>query len=253
MTAPVLWHFRFSHYNEKARWALDWKQVPHVRRAVAPGPHAGKMLELSGQQAVPVLEIDGRVVPDSTDIIAALESAHPTPALYPADPEARERALELEEFFDEELGPDVRRLAWHALLPDREYCTALFCLGFGTELDEFYAGAFPTIEELMRSGMQIDDAGAAVSRSKVAGALDRIESERDGGDHLVGDRFSVADLTAASLLAPIIVPPEFPYSYPEPFPEAFEAMRKTFLSHPSCTWALGVYRAHRGTSAEIAG
>ena len=22
MTPPVLWHFRFSHYNEKARWAL---------------------------------------------------------------------------------------------------------------------------------------------------------------------------------------------------------------------------------------
>jgi len=22
---PVLWHFPISHYNEKARWALDWK------------------------------------------------------------------------------------------------------------------------------------------------------------------------------------------------------------------------------------
>ena len=33
---PVLWHFRISHFNEKARWALDWKRVPHVRRAVLP-------------------------------------------------------------------------------------------------------------------------------------------------------------------------------------------------------------------------
>ena len=29
---PVLWHFPISHYNEKARWALDWKRIPHVRR-----------------------------------------------------------------------------------------------------------------------------------------------------------------------------------------------------------------------------
>lgn len=253
MTALVLWHFRFSHYNEKARWALDWKQIPHVRQAVAPGPHAEKMLELSGQPSVPVLEIDGRVVPDSTAIIAALESSCPTPALYPADPEARARALELEEFFDEELGPDVRRVAWHALLPDRAYCTALFCLGFGTELDHFYEQAFPTIEEIMRSGMQITDAAAGESRTKVAAALDRIERERDGRDHLVGNDFSVADLTAAALLAPIIVPPEFPYSYPEPFPDAFEAMRATFLAHPSCGWALDVYRRHRGTSAATAG
>ncbi len=250
MTAPVLWHFRFSHYNEKARWALDWKHVPHVRQAVAPGPHAGQMMELSGQQSVPVLELDGQVVTDSTAIIAALESAYPTPALYPSAPDARARALDLEEFLDEELGPDVRRVAWHALLPDREFCTALFCLGFGTEFDAFYEGAFPTIEQLMRSGMQIDDAAAAESRTKVTAALDRIDREREGRDHLVGDDFSVADLTAAALLAPIIVPPEFPYPYPEPLPDAFESMRATFTEHPSCRWALDVYRRHRGTSAE---
>jgi len=32
---PVLWHFPISHYNEKARWALDWKGIPHLRRALA--------------------------------------------------------------------------------------------------------------------------------------------------------------------------------------------------------------------------
>ena len=31
---PVLWHLKVSHYNEKARWALDYKGVPHARRAL---------------------------------------------------------------------------------------------------------------------------------------------------------------------------------------------------------------------------
>ena len=39
--APLLWHLKVSHYNEKARWALDYKGVPHVRRAVDAGRHRG--------------------------------------------------------------------------------------------------------------------------------------------------------------------------------------------------------------------
>src|SRR4051812_43686025 len=37
---PTLWHISVSHYSEKARWALDHKQLPHRRRAVSiPGLH----------------------------------------------------------------------------------------------------------------------------------------------------------------------------------------------------------------------
>lgn len=32
--------FPASHYNEKARWALDLKAVPHDRVSLLPGPPA---------------------------------------------------------------------------------------------------------------------------------------------------------------------------------------------------------------------
>ena len=67
-----------------------------------------------------MLEIDGRAIGDSTEIIAALEERYPERPLYPADPEQRRRALELEDFFDEELGPHIRLLAFHELGKDRE-------------------------------------------------------------------------------------------------------------------------------------
>jgi glutathione S-transferase len=253
MTPPVLWHFRFSHYNEKARWALDWKGIPHLRRAVAPGPHVQQMLDLSGQHAVPVLEIDGRVVPDSTAIIAALEEAVPAPALYPGDPTERARALALEERYDEEIGPHVRRVAWNALLPHRTFVVAMFTGGFGSELDAYYADAFPVLEQLMRDVMCIDDDGVRESAARVSAALDDVDRERGGRDHLVGDRFTVADLTAAALLAPLIVPPELPYPFPQPWPDSFETMRSSYTAHPTCAWALEVYQRHRGRSAEIPG
>ena len=34
-----LLQFRHSPYNEKVRWALDLKRVPHRRHSLLPGPH----------------------------------------------------------------------------------------------------------------------------------------------------------------------------------------------------------------------
>ncbi len=36
---PTLIQLDISHYSEKVRWALDYKQVPHVRRSPLPGSH----------------------------------------------------------------------------------------------------------------------------------------------------------------------------------------------------------------------
>src|SRR3954465_8142040 len=92
-----LWHLDISHYNEKARWALDYKRVPHVRRAVPPGVHFALALGMTRRMTLPIVTFDGHAVGDSTAIIAELERRFPEPPLYPADPEERARALALEE------------------------------------------------------------------------------------------------------------------------------------------------------------
>ena len=114
---PVLWHIPVSHYNEKVRWALDLKGVAAERKAPPPGAHMAVALWLTrgSNKTFPVLQLDGRAIGDSTAIIAALEERFPEPPLYPADPAERDRALRLEEFFDEELGPYARMLAFHEL------------------------------------------------------------------------------------------------------------------------------------------
>src|SRR5262245_66603262 len=94
-TALVLHQFVGSHFNEKARWALDWKGLPHRRRTYFPGPHAPAMLRLSGQRTTPVLVIDGEVIAGSAAILAALEERFPEGPILPTDHElaAREVAL----------------------------------------------------------------------------------------------------------------------------------------------------------------
>jgi glutathione S-transferase len=224
---PILWQFRHSHFNEKARWALDWKGLRHLRRSLLPGLHIPRVLWMTGQKSLPVLRLDGRVIADSTRIIAALETLRPDPPLYPADRAELQRALALEEFFDEELGPYIRRTFFHDLLPHTDYAAALIATDFPPLARRAYRAFFPAIRVVMRVDMRIDETGAALGRAKVIAALDRIEAELQPSGFLVGDHFSVADLTAAALLSPLLTPSEYPYV----FPVRFRNRRRAFARH----------------------
>ena len=248
-STPVLWHIRISHYSEKARWALDHKRVPHRRRAPLPGSHLAIALWLTrGQRATfPALEIDGETIGDSTAIIAALEARHPDRPLYPVDPDQRRRALELEDFFDEELGPKIRLLAWHEVTrePDSlielvgpDVPDSLLRLDLGGRAMVGYARAFTQL----RYGVRSADA-AADARAAVVQAMDRLEAELDGNDYLVGDDFTVADLAAASLFYPLVNPPEGP-GLPAA-PEPFEIFRATQAGRRGYRWVEEIFHRHR--------
>ena len=248
---PVLWQFRYSHYNEKARWALDFKRIAHVRRSVLPGPHAPRMLWLTGQKAVPVLLVDGKAIPDSTRIIEAAERLQPVPPLYPRDEAERQRALKLEDFFDEELGPYLRRAWFFETLSDPNFCAAQLATGASRSAQRVFRLAFPAIAAVMKADMKITAEGAATGRAKIAAALDRIEAELQPSGYLVGDHFTVADLTAAALFSPIVMPAEFPYPLITPLPAAAATLRAELASRSGFKWVTEIYRRHRGTSAEV--
>ena len=252
MAHPVLWQFRSSHYNEKARWALDYKQIAHERRSLLPGLHVPMVVLRTGQKTLPVLILDGKATSDSTRIIEALEGLKPDPPLYPKDPADRRRALDLEEYFDEEFGSHVRRAFFFEILPDTDYSASFLSMECAERTRRMYRAIFPALAIAMRLDMGITPATAARSREKVAAGLDRIAAERQPSGYLVGDRFSVADLTAAALCAPLVAPQEFPYPFPQPIPESAARWCESYAKHPSFSWALDMYRRHRGASAEIA-
>jgi glutathione S-transferase len=250
---PVLWHLRFSHYNEKARWALDYKGIPHRRRASLPVLHAMRARRMAKRgRTLPILVIDGDVVQGSDRIIDRLEREKPDPPLYPADQANRERALELQKYLDDVLGPHIRRFAFFHELPDADKTAALMSQGFGERTRRRFRRAFPLVRRVMRTAMRIDGKGAERSRVKVLETLDRLDAQLDGRDYLVGDSFSVADLAGASLLFPLVRPSvglqmELPASWSPPL----EEFRSSVADRPSFKWTEEMYRRHRGSSAEI--
>ena len=175
---PVLWQLELSHYNEKVRWALDYKRVPHIRRSLLPGPHIGTAEHLTGDTSTtPVLTLEGCSIGDSTRVIAAIEERWPQPALYPEDQARRCRALDLEDFFDEELGPHIRRAMYHELLPHPELLLPLFSHGQPLSERTLLQARFTALRASMRRSMDIRPETAAVSRAKVIAAMDRLERE----------------------------------------------------------------------------
>jgi glutathione S-transferase len=253
--APVLYHIEISHYNEKARWALDYKGIPHVRKAPPPMLHMAWALWLTRSPTFPVLKLDGVCVGDSTRIIETLEREHPEPPLYPSDEGERRRALQLEEHFDEQLGPYIRRWLFHeglVGLPSGDFIEG--ALGSAPRpVKTTMRVTWPVGRRILSLRYGISDEAARVARDMTAAALDRIEAELQPSGYLVGDRFSVADMTAAALVFQLVRPPEAPYLLPLPLAPGVERFRAESSRRQAFQWVKEMYHRHRGRSVEIPG
>jgi glutathione S-transferase len=250
--AVVLWHIELSHYNEKARWALDYKDIPHERRVPMPGLHGVRAMILTrgAQRRLPVLDLEGRRIGDSTAIIAALEDYRPEPPLYPEDAAERARALELEDYFDERLAPAVRRYVWHFTLPDPDAVAASLFTKPSPTRERLLRASAPLASRMVRADYKVNDESATRSRREIVAAMDRVEAELQPSGFLVGDAFSVADLSAASLFTPLLAPPERPYAPTITMPEVLE-LREELSARPGGEWVGEMYARHRGASAEV--
>src|SRR5437660_11685546 len=99
---------RFSHFCEKARWALDHAGIAFEEHAHLPVFSWLAAFAAAGRRTVPALAGGKLRLADSTDILRWA-----APDLYPAS-----EVAVLEEDFDAHLGPAVRRVAYHFLFQD---------------------------------------------------------------------------------------------------------------------------------------
>jgi glutathione S-transferase len=250
MDTPLLWHIPLSHFNEKVRWALDYKGISHRRRVLGPN-YLIRAWRATGQGKLPILWLGGRAIADSTRIIAALEECCPDPPLYPRDVAARQRALALEDDLDETLGPALRAAIVTPLFQnDPEVALRVLTTGMPEKAYEKLRPLLWIFPAFYRLRHKISEAALLKDRAIVAAALDRIELERRGCMYLVGDSFTVADLTAAALLGALLQPPELQYPLQVELPTYLQDYRAMLLQHPAAQWVTGIYRRHRGQSAE---
>jgi glutathione S-transferase len=86
----------------KIRTILNYKGVQYERVAVL-GPSLIELLRRSNVRKVPALDVDGRMLIDSTDIAHEIERLFPEPAILPSDPRLQGLSHALEDWSDEAL------------------------------------------------------------------------------------------------------------------------------------------------------
>jgi glutathione S-transferase len=94
-----VWRIPFSTNVERVALALGHKGLDVEWVDVDPADRT-PVREVSGQDLVPVLEEDGRILHDSPAILEYLEERYPDPPLYPRDPARRAEATLLIDWFN---------------------------------------------------------------------------------------------------------------------------------------------------------
>ena len=94
-----VWRIPFSTNVERVALALGHKGLDAEWIDVDPADRT-PVREVSGQDLVPVLEEDGRILHDSTAILEYLEARYPDPPLYPRDEARRAEATLLIDWFN---------------------------------------------------------------------------------------------------------------------------------------------------------
>jgi len=248
---PTLITIPFSHFCEKARWALDYARVGYREEGHTPGLHRRAVAKASGRGgSVPVLVLDGDGVLDDSPLIVRWADARASSdrKLLPTGGRELDEAFSLEKQLDLELAPHVRRFAYFHLLPDKARSLELMRLETPSAEHRLIRFGWPLLRQLMKRSMRIDEAHAVRSRDKVRDIFDQIGRRlADGRPYLAGDRFGALDITFAAFSSALLAPPEHPLRRltQAEFPPGLRAEGVSLGDTPAGRFALRMYREHR--------
>ncbi len=244
--------FVISHFSEKARWALDFHGLDYTERRLVPGPHIVAIRSIAPRTTVPTLEHDGTVVQGSSAILDYLEQRLGATRLA-VPPAQAKRAAEIESDADRAFGLGTQRIFYATLLDHRREIVDMWTQDGPWWSRAYLAVAFPVVAHLVRRTYKIRPDAVERAKDLFRRTMDTTDRALAGGPYLLGDTLSRADVTVASLLAPLCTPPEHLVRWPAINPPEHAAFVDEFRGRPTWELVLRMYREHRARGAAITG
>lgn len=205
-----LYQFESSHYCEKVRFVLDYKQLEYRKIEVAPGIGQFELFQLSGQSQVPVLKDGNQVIADSSAIVHYLDQYYPNRPVIPAESRQRGLCLLLEDWADAVLGPNARKIAFDALSKNPSVRSAALPRETPDMLKRLLAAVPGEVLEFLGTGVGVGPDSVRAAKTAVGRALEALHLILLDRPYLAGDQPCLADFTVAGLSLYLKIP-EGPY------------------------------------------
>jgi len=233
---------------ELCRWTLDHYGVAYEESRHAPLLHLieqwwYRVPDYPIYTDPPVLLSTTRAIGDYFETRAS-----PERKLYPEDPVQMEAIERLWSDTHDTMGYAARTWIYYYCLPHKDVLYRPLTEG-APAWERFLVWAFyPIYWRLMWKGMKLSDDAAR----KDLETTDRIFTEiderlSDGRAYLVGDRFTLADITFATMAVPVTFPPNFQGVLPD-FDRLDPAVIKVveaYRRRPAGRFALRMFEEHR--------
>jgi len=240
----ILYQFPLSHYCEKARWLLDFKDLEYSVKNLFPATHRLFTWSKSQTGTVPLVKDAKEWIGDSTELAFYLDAKYTLRPLLPSDPVLRSRAIIIEELADK-AGIHVRRWAYSQLLAGEEVISVL--------VDDYpYVKPFKKyIAPLVRQGItrryNVNAQKGQESLLKIYQAIDELEVMllANGGRYFVGDCLGLADITVASMFAPLLSLQDTPWESLKPTNNTMQTLYDQLSNRPLGQWLVNIYQKER--------
>ncbi len=236
--------FTISHFSEKARWALDFNQIKYTERALVPGAHLWTMRQLQAESRVPLLEHDGQLIQGSGAILNYLEQNLNAKRLSVSTSQAA-RCAELEALADRAFGLGIQRIFYGPLLANRRTIVDLWSQGGPAWSRVFLNLSYPLLATGVARKYKVRPDKVAEAKDLFRKTFDYFNVIFRDNTYLMGDHITRADVTVASLLAPLCCPPEHVARWPAAMPAEIEAFQNEFRGHPTWNFVLRLYHQQR--------
>jgi glutathione S-transferase len=244
----TLYQFPLSHFCEKARWLLDYKELDYVAKNMIPGLHRPYTRFKTSKDTLPMLHDSKVWIADSTEIALYLDGMYPEQAFLRREPEFRKAAIALDEIASQ-IGIHVRRWAFLYMLDEPE--TIEIVLGEKGFLRNTKRFSAPILKTGMKKLYGIYPQKAQVSKQKLDELIDLVEEAliANGGRYLVSDRLGLADISVCAMSAPLLGPYGTPWEMQESdivrLPEPIRAYRQQLLDRPFGQYVMRIYDNER--------
>ncbi|MEB3766574.1 glutathione S-transferase [Acinetobacter sp. MD2] len=241
----ILYQFPLSHFCEKARWLLDYKELDYVAQNLTPGWHQAFARLKTGQPNLPILKDQQHWIANSTPIAEYLDLHYPEYLLLGASTSVRSQILAIDTQCNA-LGVLIHQwLLSEAWQQDQAMDIALGETGY---LRKFSRYSKPLFKTILSKGFDLNIERKQQLKEQIQNAVLQLNDHYPtAASFMVGQRLSLADIAVCSMLAPLLNIDATPWELEESTtldPET-QLLQQFILDLPLGQYVIQTYVHHR--------